>query len=59
MGKIGFSEILLIAFVFVLLFGVKKLPELGASIGEAIKQFKKAMDDSDSGSKKDNDEKKK
>ena len=45
MGKIGFSEVLLIAFVFVLLFGVKKLPELGAAIGDAIKQFKRATKD--------------
>lgn len=47
MGKIGFSEVLLIAFVFVLLFGVKKLPELGAAIGDAIKQFKRATKDID------------
>ena len=42
MGRIGFSEILLIAFVFVLLFGAKKLPEVGAAIGQAIKEFKRA-----------------
>ena len=42
MGRIGFSEILLIGIVFVLLFGTKKLPEIGASIGQAIKEFRKA-----------------
>lgn len=45
MGKIGFSEVLLIAFVFVLLFGAKKLPEVGAAIGQAIKEFKRAGKD--------------
>lgn len=42
MGKIGLGEVLLIAFIFVLLFGAKKLPEVGAAIGQAIKEFKKA-----------------
>ena len=45
MGRIGFSEVLLIAFVFVLLFGAKKLPEVGAAIGQAIKEFKRASRD--------------
>ena len=45
MGKIGFGEIVLIAFVFVLLFGAKRLPEVGAAIGQAIKEFKKASKD--------------
>lgn len=59
MGKIGFSEVLLIAFVFVLLFGVKKLPELGAAIGDAIKQFKRATKDIDSDIKDGIEDKKK
>ncbi|MBL8013617.1 MAG: twin-arginine translocase TatA/TatE family subunit [Candidatus Omnitrophica bacterium] len=45
MGRIGMGEVLLIAFVFVLLFGAKKLPEVGAAIGSAIKEFKKASKD--------------
>ena len=45
MGKIGFGEVLLIAFIFVLLFGAKKLPEVGAAIGQAIREFKKASKD--------------
>lgn len=48
MGRIGFSEVLLIAFVFVLLFGAKKLPEVGAAIGQAIKEFKRASKDVES-----------
>ncbi|MBP9854751.1 MAG: twin-arginine translocase TatA/TatE family subunit [Candidatus Omnitrophica bacterium] len=42
MGRIGAGEIIFIAVVFVLLFGVKKLPEMGRSLGEAIREFKKA-----------------
>ena len=33
--------------VVVLLFGGKKLPELGGAVGETIKNFKKAMKDND------------
>ncbi|MBZ0166216.1 MAG: twin-arginine translocase TatA/TatE family subunit [Candidatus Omnitrophica bacterium] len=42
MGRIGAAEIIFIVLVIVLLFGVKKLPEIGHSIGKAIKEFKKA-----------------
>ena len=43
MGRIGMPELILILVVFVLLFGAQKLPELGASIGKAIREFKKQM----------------
>jgi sec-independent protein translocase protein TatA len=52
MGKIGFSEILLILLVVVLLFGGRKIPELMKGIGQGMKEFKKA-------SKYDPDEEKK
>lgn len=42
---IGLSEGLLIAAVAILFFGGKKLPELGKGMGEAIKNFKKGMQD--------------
>ena len=42
MGRIGAGEIILIVLVVLLLFGPKKLPELGSAIGEFIKRFKKA-----------------
>ena len=42
MGKIGVGEIILIALVIVLLFGAKKLPEIGSALGKAIREFKKA-----------------
>lgn len=42
MGDIGFTEILLILLVVVLLFGGKKIPELMKGLGQGIKEFKKA-----------------
>ena len=46
MGNLGFTEILVIAVVVILLFGVKRLPELGSGLGEAISNFRKAYRDS-------------
>lgn len=43
MGRVGFPELILILVVFVLLFGAQKLPEIGAAIGRAIREFKKSM----------------
>jgi len=37
----GIGKVLLVLFVILLLFGGRKLPELGAGIGKAIKNFKK------------------
>ena len=42
MGRIGAPEIIFIVLAIVVLFGAKKLPEIGQSIGKAIKEFKKA-----------------
>lgn len=45
MGSFGAWEIGLIALVVVILFGTKKLPELGAGLGKAISNFKKSYRD--------------
>jgi sec-independent protein translocase protein TatA len=42
MGNIGFTEILLVLLVVVLIFGGKKIPELMKGIGQGMKEFKKA-----------------
>ena len=42
MGKIGFTEILLVLLIVVLLFGGRKIPELMKGIGQGMKEFKKA-----------------
>ena len=36
-------ELILILVVFVLLFGTQKLPEVGAALGRAIREFKKNL----------------
>ncbi len=41
--SIGFTEILLILFVVLILFGAKRLPELARSVGKAVSEFKKGM----------------
>lgn len=40
---IGTTEIIIIAVVLLILFGGKKLPELGKGIGNSIKEFKKSV----------------
>ena len=45
MGPIGFPELLLIMVLALLLFGPRKLPEIGRSVGKALGQFKQASDD--------------
>jgi sec-independent protein translocase protein TatA len=44
-GTLGAPELVLILVVVMLLFGTKRLPELGRSLGEGIRSFKKAMSD--------------
>ncbi len=45
MGNIGFTEIMLIMVVVLLLFGAKRLPEVGSSIGKGIREFKRSLTD--------------
>ena len=42
-GGIGSTEIIIIAVVLLILFGGRKLPELGKGIGESVKELKKAF----------------
>jgi sec-independent protein translocase protein TatA len=46
----SWGPILIILVIVLLLFGPKRLPELGESIGKAIRSFKKAHEDPDSAS---------
>jgi sec-independent protein translocase protein TatA len=45
--RLGFGEILVILVLALLFFGPSKLPALGASLGEAIKGFKKGLQNLD------------
>ncbi|MGA2090578.1 MAG: twin-arginine translocase TatA/TatE family subunit [Endomicrobiales bacterium] len=55
---LGFQEILLLMLIALLLFGSKRLPEVGKALGTSIREFKKAMQGDDSSEKKDDGEKK-
>jgi sec-independent protein translocase protein TatA len=44
MPKLGWGEILLIAFVVILLFGGKKIPELMRGLGRGVREFKDGRD---------------
>lgn len=43
--NIGFGELLLILVVALVIFGPKKLPEIGRTVGTAIREFRKASQD--------------
>ena len=45
MGQLGFPELILIFVVALLVFGPKKLPELGKSLGKGLREFKRATED--------------
>jgi sec-independent protein translocase protein TatA len=52
MGSIGWTEILVIALIGVVLFGGRRLADAGRGLGEAIRNFKEGMrGDSDPGNK--------
>ncbi len=44
-GNIGFPELLIILAIALLIFGPKKLPEVGRSIGRALREFRKTSDE--------------
>jgi sec-independent protein translocase protein TatA len=46
-GNLGFMEIMIILVVFLLVFGAKRLPEIGQSMGKGIREFKKSISDVD------------
>ena len=45
LGSIGPTELILIFIIALLVFGPKKLPEIGKTVGKAIREFKKASDE--------------
>ncbi len=53
MFGLGFGEVLLVLLIVLFFFGGKKLPQLGSSLGESIKNFKKALNDNSDKDKKD------
>jgi TatA/E family protein of Tat protein translocase len=45
MPNIGFPELILILIIALLIFGPKKLPEIGKSLGKAISELKRASNE--------------
>jgi len=43
LGPVGPTELILIILIIVIIFGARKLPELGKSLGEGIKNFRKSI----------------
>lgn len=46
-GSIGFTELILILVIVLIIFGAGKLPQLGEGLGKAIKGFKKSVHEAD------------
>ena len=44
-GNLGFTEIAILLLILVLFFGAKRIPDIGASIGKGIKEFKRGLKD--------------
>jgi len=44
-GSLGFSEVMMILIIGLIIFGPKKLPEIGRSLGNAIREFRRASND--------------
>jgi sec-independent protein translocase protein TatA len=45
--NLGFTELLMILVLVLVLFGAKRVPEIGASIGRGIRDFKRALNGTD------------
>ena len=45
MGPIGMPEMVVIAVIALIIFGPRKLPELGKSLGKSIAEFKRASNE--------------
>lgn len=54
LGGISIWQLLIIFAIIILLFGTKKLSGLGADLGNAIKGFRKAMNENDDKKSKEN-----
>lgn len=44
-GGVGPWELILILLVVLLVFGAKRLPEIGSSLGKGIREFKRSVSD--------------
>jgi sec-independent protein translocase protein TatA len=42
-SQLGFTELLVILMIVLLVFGAKRLPEMGSALGKGIREFKKSI----------------
>ena len=54
---IGFREILLIIVIIMVLFGARRIPDMVKSMGQGVKEFKKAAKEEDDEHKPSDDKK--
>ena len=45
LGNLGFTELMVILVIVLVLFGARRVPEIGASIGKGIREFKKNINE--------------
>ena len=45
MGRIGLPELLVVLAIVIIIFGANRLPEIGRSVGSAIRNFKNSTKD--------------
>jgi sec-independent protein translocase protein TatA len=55
MFGIGMPELIIILVIILIIFGAGKLPEIGAGMGKAIKNFKSATNEAEKVDKKENE----
>ena len=55
MFGIGFQELLVIFLIVLLVFGAKRLPEIGRSLGKTMAEFRKGMKEAEKEIKKDDE----
>ena len=47
-GNLGFGELMMIMVIVLVLFGAKRVPEISASFGKGIREFKRNLNDVES-----------
>ena len=50
-GRFGLTEILVILVIVLVLFGARRLPEIGSGLGKAIRNFKSGLTNKDENEK--------
>jgi sec-independent protein translocase protein TatA len=59
MGSLGVPELIIVGLIALLIFGPKKLPEIGKGLGKAIRDFKGAISEPEPPAKEEKKEEKK